>query len=176
MTHNDNTNGHDPVGVPRDYDPKGVSKDEPLEGKKLIVVGTPRNKKVAVIPEHENDDNKSDNDTVTVTKTTRIPSSQRKQQYYCHRDPSELKSNQPEDNLDRTMDKQYSTHQPENMIPHNQKSTLPPKLRINLLSDVAKRANIEESNETVHTVSSKTLAYMTTRTFTQKFIVSLASK
>ena len=78
MTHNENTNSHGPGGVPKDDDPKGVSKDKPLKGNKLKVVVAPRNKEVTVTPEHENYNNKCNDDTVTVTKATTIPSLQQK--------------------------------------------------------------------------------------------------
>ena len=96
MTNNNNNNGHDPYGVPKDDDTKGVFKDETPKGvgstyiNELKGVGAPGDKEVTVTPEHENEKNESDDDDVTVS-------------------PPELDSNQIEDKLDITMDQQYGT-------------------------------------------------------------------
>ena len=55
------------------------------------------------------------------------------------------------------MDEKKRIQKRENMRPRKQKSTIPPKLRINLLSDAAKRDKTKEANETVHAMSSKYL-------------------
>ena len=137
-----------PLGFPEDKPlvtatksdkPEGVGKTN-INNNDYKGVGASSGKEVTVTPDNESGDNESDNDDVTVT-------------------PYEPYNNQPEDslyeNIDRTMDQQYGTRQRENMRPRNRKNNLLPKLRVNLVSDAAKRAKTKEVNETVHAMSSK---------------------